>query len=365
MYPTTPQVLIIDDQPSARDTLKALLHPEGYRLTFAASGDEALACLAQFQPDTILLDVMMPGMDGLELCRRLKAEARWRHIPVILITALDSQEDIAAGLEAGADDFLSKPVQRLELRARVRSMLRIKKQFDELQAALQLREDMAHMLVHDLRNPLVPIRGLAELLLLRHTFAPEVTKDLKTIYTQALRLNDYLNDMLLLAKMEKGVLSLNRSGVDLNALVEAVKENHRMVAESKEIRLLINLPEETNTVFLDVHLFQRVLDNLFSNALKFSPIQSTINVTVAYPNPTNEHGFTPSFRLKVADAGPGIPEKYRVSIFDKFKIIDLRKQDVPQIGLGLAFCKLVVEAHGGEIFVEDNQPTGAIFTIEI
>jgi PAS domain S-box-containing protein len=132
-------VLIVDDEPSARDTLEAFLFQEGYDLAFAASGSEALACLDGLAPDVILLDVMMPGMDGLKVCQRLKTDKRWRHIPIILVTALDGKEDLALGLAAGADDFLSKPVNGLELRARVRSMLHIKKQHDELEMRVQER----------------------------------------------------------------------------------------------------------------------------------------------------------------------------------------------------------------------------------
>ena len=121
-----PRILVVDDESSARNTLEAFLFGEGYDLAFAASGPEALARLDELVPDLILLDVMMPGMDGFKVCQRLKTDKRWRHIPIILVTVLDSKEDLARGLDAGADDFLSKPVNGLELRARVRSMLRIK-----------------------------------------------------------------------------------------------------------------------------------------------------------------------------------------------------------------------------------------------
>lgn len=120
------RVLIVDDEPYARTTLEALLIPEGYTLAFAADGREALERLDAFQPDTILLDVMMPEMDGFSMCRQLKARKQWQHIPVILVTALDGKENLVRGLEAGADEFLTKPVNGLELRARVRSMLRVK-----------------------------------------------------------------------------------------------------------------------------------------------------------------------------------------------------------------------------------------------
>ena len=145
-------ILIVDDEPSARDTLEALLFSEGYHLAFAASGQEALDRLDELTPDVILLDVMMPKMDGFEVCQLLKSDKQWRHVPIILVTALDNKQDLARGLDAGADDFVSKPANALELRARVRSMLRIKEQHDlleaqrrELQTALHLREELARV----------------------------------------------------------------------------------------------------------------------------------------------------------------------------------------------------------------------------
>ena len=129
-------ILIVDDEKIGRDTLEALLYNQGYHLIFARDGSEALSMVAQFEPDVILLDVMMPHLDGFEVCRRLKADPQWRFIPVILVTALDGEEDLLTGIEAGADDFLSKPINGLKLRARIRSMLRLKQQFNELKAMM-------------------------------------------------------------------------------------------------------------------------------------------------------------------------------------------------------------------------------------
>lgn len=143
-------LLIVDDVPAGRDMLGELLDVPNYRLGFASNGFEALVKVEELTPDLILLDVMIPGMNGYQVCQRLKTAPRWQHIPVILVTALDSTEDLAYGLEAGADDFVSKPVNGLELRARVRSMLRIKSQHDalekqrrELEASLHLNERFA------------------------------------------------------------------------------------------------------------------------------------------------------------------------------------------------------------------------------
>ena len=132
-------ILVIDDEERIFDVIEGLLIREGYRLTYAPSGPAAIQQIDALQPDVILLDVMMPQMDGIEACRQIKANPNWKHIPIIIVTALTSKADLARSLEAGADDFISKPINSLELRARVRSMLRIKIQYDALAATLRLR----------------------------------------------------------------------------------------------------------------------------------------------------------------------------------------------------------------------------------
>ena len=149
-----PHIFVVDDDPSARETAKMLLLPEGYEMSFAPNGLEALAQLNHFEPDVILLDVMMPGMDGFELCQKLKSVSAWRHIPIILVTALDGKEHLSRGLEVGADDYVSKPINKLELRARVRSMLRIKQRHDDMERMLELREDLSRMFLSLIRSPL-------------------------------------------------------------------------------------------------------------------------------------------------------------------------------------------------------------------
>ncbi|HEY9850283.1 MAG TPA: response regulator [Leptolyngbyaceae cyanobacterium] len=132
-------ILIIDDEESIFEVIEGLLYREGYKLTYVSSGQAALEQIDDIQPDVILLDLMMPQMDGIETCQLLKSNERWSHIPIIMVTALNSKEDLARCLNAGADDFLSKPVNSIELRARVRSMLRIKLQYDALVANQRLR----------------------------------------------------------------------------------------------------------------------------------------------------------------------------------------------------------------------------------
>ena len=363
----TPHILIVDDELTARDTLEMLLFKDGYNLTFAASGPEALAQLETTLPDVILLDVMMSDMDGFEVCRRLKTAVHTRHIPIILVTALDDKAGLVSGFEAGADDFLHKPVNGLELRARVRSMLRIKQQYDALQATLRLREDLAAMIIHDMRGPLTTILGLTQLLE-DSLDDPAALTDIQSIQEEAVRLNAFSDDMLMLAKMNVGKLILNRTPTDVGQVIAKVERSHAVVAQSKQITLRMNLPEQIpSPVNLDKNLFQRVLDNLISNALKFTPAGSMVEVKLEYlqPSCSKSEKDQRQLSLKVIDEGPGIPVNFRDRIFDQFEIIAMKRASLPQIGLGLAFCKMVVEAHGGCISVEDNEPTGAIFWLEI
>lgn len=355
------RVLIIDDEPIARTTFEAFLHNDGYEIQFAVNGLEGLKKLVSFSPDVILLDVMMPGMDGFEVCQWIKSKPEYRNIPIIIVTALYSNEDLAKALDVGADEFISKPVSSLELCARVRSMLRIRKQYLELEASIQLREDLANMVVHDIRSPLTIILGQSQSLIDDERLSHDLHRRADSILSQAKRLNTFINDMLLMAKMEHGQLIPERVEVDISQLLEDTQRNFASMAENRHITLEIDLPDGSAHAMLDIHLFPRVMDNLLSNALKFSPIGGKV-ILRAFTNINKEQA---NLSLQVIDEGPGIPQRFKEQVFDKFRIVELKQSGVAQIGLGLAFCKMVVEAHGGSIAVEDNSPVGSIFDVVI
>lgn len=360
-------LLIVDDDASARDTLEALLSAEDYRLVFATNGEEAIARLADnIAPDAILLDVMMPGMDGFEVCRCIKRKKRWQRIPIVLVTALDQTEHVVQGLEAGADEFLSKPVNGAELRARVRTVVRLKKQFDELEAAMELREKMASMVVHDMRGPLMVIAIQCGLLRLGQTMTPEDERGVRSIQTQAERLNAFTNDMLVMSKLSCGKMNLNRSPVDLAALCREAVDSQRMIANTRKINLVLDLPAQgIPPLSLDAKLFQRVLENLLANSIKYSPAGGKVSLRGEFPGSTAGATGAERCRILVTDEGRGIPEEHRHRLFEQFATIELKEKDVAQTGLGLHFCKLVVEAHGGRIHMEPNRPQGSIFVIEL
>ncbi len=148
----TYSILIVDDEPDNFDVIQSLLPAENYKLHYAINGEQAIASLDKFDPDVILLDVMMPGLNGFEVCKQIKAMSKWQYVPIVMVTALSSKEDLSRCLEAGADDFVNKPVNGIELRARVKSMLRIKKQHDRIQSFSKLQRHNIHSLSTNLNE---------------------------------------------------------------------------------------------------------------------------------------------------------------------------------------------------------------------
>jgi signal transduction histidine kinase len=363
-------VLVVDDEQNNFDVIEFILFTEGYELNYATTGAEALVFLETSQPDVILLDVMMPEMDGIEVCRQIKAHPIWCYIPIVMVTALNSKEDLARALNTGADDFISKPVSPVELRARVRSMLRIKQQHDALESlvkekeallekqavSLQLRQDMSNMVVHDLRNPLTVIMMSSELL--KRTNLPEKQlHKVQTIFQSANRLQSLIDSLLMMAKLEAGKFLLNLTEVDLSLLSNAVRQDFHAIVIQKKIDFVTNLPEPNYAVRLDEILLRRVMDNLLSNAFKFSPENSKVTFIIEYTSSS-------TIKIQVKDQGRGISEEVKQKIFEKYEIGNIIS-GVSQTGLGLAFCQMAVEAHGGKISVDANEPNGSIFTIEI
>jgi len=360
------RILIVDDELSALYTLEMLLSAEPYDITLASSPEDAFLQLKNEPPDVILLDVMMPNVTGYDFCQRLKGDERWRHIPVILVTALSSKDDVVRGLNSGADEFVSKPVNGPELRARLRSMLRIKQQYDEIQSTLELREELANMIVHDMRTPISAIVLYIDLMKRLKGSPERVEQILPKIHSQAQRLNAMLTDMLVVAKMNAGKLVLKCAPVDVAELIESTVRDQEAAAAANHIKVTVELPANRQEVSLDTKLMRRTIDNLLSNALKFSSENSTITVRLEYTEQDSfSNGHRPGLYIEVIDEGPGIPEEYRESVFDSYEVVKMKSADIPQVGIGLAFCKMVVEAHGGEIWVDGNDPTGAIFTIYI
>ncbi|PZV15258.1 MAG: hybrid sensor histidine kinase/response regulator [Pseudanabaena sp.] len=352
-------VLVVDDEPANLDVIEILLFKEGYELHHQDNGADAIASLASINPDLILLDVMMPDIDGIELCQQLKNDRQWQHIPIIIITALSEKEDLARCLEAGADDFLSKPINSTELRARVRSMLRIKAQYDRIQETMMLREEMLQTIVHDLRNPLIGI--LLGCDSLKAIDLPERSKKRITQIGQAIeQMRLLIDDILTIGRIEANKLILNRTNFDITELAKSAIADFELYATNKQIQLLGELPTEPAYISGDMHLIRRVLDNLIDNAIKFSPQQSSIILRIeGLPKNPDRQDL---IKIEVIDCGIGVSPEQKQTIFEKYEVGNI-VMGVSQIGLGLSFCKMMIQAHQGSISVTQNQPKGTIFTI--
>lgn len=348
------RILIVDDDPLAQMAYAGLLDQEPYVIETAPDGHRALEVLAQDPPDVVLLDIMMPGIDGIEVCRRIKAARAPSFIPVVLITALTDPQVMATGAEAGADDFLTKPVSGMELRSHLRSMLRIKRQYEELQHLMTLRDELVHMVVHDMRTPLQVILGASELLLRHGGLSATSAHDVSTIIEHTSRLRTFVNEILLIAKMEGDSLAVYRSPTDLAALLDKCIQSWSMVASARHIELRA-VAEPGCIRLLDRDLVLRVIDNLLRNALNFSPEHTVI--TLRWLASSGDDAVA----LEVEDQGPGIPAEARDRIFHKFGVVEMRQRGLRQIGLGLAFCRLATEAHGGLINVGEAPGGGALF----
>jgi len=355
----SPIVLVIDDEPANFDVVEILLFKEGYHLHYRDNGEEAIANLHTINPDIILLDVMMPDVDGIEICQQIKKTPQWQHIPIIIVTALSDKEDLARCLDAGADDFISKPINSYELRARVRSMLRIKSQYDHIQDTMRLREEMMQTIVHDLRNPLIGIvLGCDSLKSL--DISDRAKKRINQIGSTIEQMRLLIDDILTIGKIESQKLILNITKIDIVKMAKLVITDFEPLTSSKQIQILGEFPTEVVHISGDINLIRRVLDNLIDNAIKFSPQQSSIifKIECLSKNPDRQDRV----KIQVIDSGIGISPEQKQAIFEKYEVGNIVK-GVSQIGLGLSFCKMAIESHQGEISVVNNQPKGSIFTI--
>jgi signal transduction histidine kinase len=364
-----PILLIIDDIIDNLMLLGEAMSPE-YTVRVATGGKQGLDIALQSpQPDLILLDIMMPGMDGYEVCRRLKADQRTRHIPVIFLSALDKESDELQGLDAGAVDFITKPFKLEIVRARIGTQIELLRMRQQLQdarlkaeAASQSKSVFLANMSHEIRTPMSAIIGMTDLAL-EKVVDEQQRKYLETVKLSADSLLALINDILDFSKIEAGQMELDEHPFILAEAVEAAVRTVSVLSKEKGLAILIDIAEDVPEAMEGDSLrFRQIILNLLSNSIKFSeqgPVRIQIRLADSGPE-------TITLQIAVIDKGIGIKADKIGSIFSAFSQEDSSvSRKFGGTGLGLAICRQLCELMDGSISVESEQGKGSTFTFTV
>lgn len=373
--PQNAKVLIVDDSKESIDLLEYFLKPAGYNLLKAYDGPSAIELVKKDTPDIILLDVMLPKLNGYQVCEKLKKDRSTFHIPIIMITVLKELKDKIKALEAGADDFLSKPFDSVELLTRVKSLLRIKFYYEEIikrnrelekQQEALLREDLlkkelTNLIIHDMKNPLFVIQGNLQMMELTKS-AP--SSESSEVYTQRIaRSSRSLLRMILnlldISRLEQQLMEIEPVYSDLNSMISDIIESFKDIPEHQSKSVHMKLREEFSKIYVDKDIFERVLENCFNYVFQNTPEFMSIDVETGKLNDDK-------ICLKITYNGKPIPDEYKEKIFLKHAQPELKKAGYkPARGLGLIFCRLAMEAQNGMVYLDANLKDQNRFLIEI
>jgi signal transduction histidine kinase len=364
-----PTILVVDDTQDNLDLLEFALRRKPIRMLRAASGFECLDIAREQNPDVILLDIQMPGMDGFETLKRLREDELTAKIPVILLTAQKKDPvSIEKGLQLGADLYLTKPIDTEELLVRTRMLIRIRRAEAEL---VRIKADFMAMLVHDMRNPILIIKSFLELLLEDENMK-FLSDDLKMIAGSALNSSstmlNLINDILDLSKYESGNVPLQKLPQQIVNVVNNVLQQMVIQCRQKNITIKKHIAQNLPQVIIDGAKMEQALMNIVGNALKFTPEGGTITVSAGFSEDAvlEDGAAGPMIQIAVSDSGVGIPKEELPHVFDRYKQLStaglIRQKGT---GLGLAICKLIIDAHEGKIKITSEVGKGTTVRILI
>lgn len=369
---TSPLILIVDDVPQNLQVLNATLSEQGYRVAAAKSGAQAFQALTRIQPDLILLDIMMPDMDGYTVCQRLKENADTQNIPVIFLTAKSESEDMIKGFQCGGVDYITKPFQTPELLARVRTHTELKRNRDLiLEYTLDLKERTIELerlndeknqflgiASHDLKNPLGNILMLSQLMKTTASEGAQFDEFMAILERSAKKMLSIIDNLLDVNRIESGKLQVEQKNTRLDELIQQTVDAFATAAKAKQIQVQVSFEDGDVMIHTDPMLLSQVLDNLLSNAIKYSPPSSVVTMTLRQAA-DNVH-------VVVADNGPGFSPQDQERLYHKFARLTAQPTGGEHsTGLGLSIVKRLVEAIGGEISLESVLGKGSRFTVTL
>ncbi len=383
------KILVVDDEGSNVRLMEAVLGPKSYQVATALSGAEALEKIAADSPDLVLLDVMMPKMNGFEVCERLKDQTTTAGIPVIFLTSKTDTESIVRGFEAGGLDYITKPFHKAELLARVSTQIELKQSRDALEKRTveleranarlreldQMKSDFLNMAAHDIRTPITSIVGFAMIIRKRiaslqlpetdaahrEKHARQVREDIDIIIGEGERLTTLINDLLDLAKLEAGKVILDVEPFPVRQLFEQTLTPMSIFFEKKNLQVFQEIEAGASEIYVDRNRLLQVMSNLVSNAVKFTPDNGSITCRARNGSGTNACFV----EISIQDTGIGIAKEELGRVFEKFHQIYTRSDGMKGTGLGLPICKMIVELQGGRMWVESEPGQGCTFTFTV
>jgi two-component system, sensor histidine kinase and response regulator len=357
-----PKILIIEDSPTEAKALEIGLNKHGYELFFATSGEDGLDIANKEAIDLVLLDIELPGIDGFEVCKRLKENEKTKSIFVIILTVLSQINEKIKGLDIGANDYIAKPFDVTEVIARVKTQLRIKELQDEclLQNKKLIefdkqKSDFVSKVSHEIRNPLAVIS--TSIAVLEDQIEGPLNEAQKTILKNTQKnikgLINFAQELLDLSKIETGKMTLNKTPSEMKSLVDDVLTTYDQEFLKKDLKADKNLQENLPKISVDPEKIKIVFSNLISNAIKFTPNSGNIKISLS----KNENELI----FEISDSGCGINPKDLGKIFDKFERAG--KNQTYGTGLGLPIAKDIVLLHNGKIDVKSDGKTGSTFIV--
>jgi two-component system sensor histidine kinase/response regulator len=350
---TSGNVLIVDDFPDTLALYEAVLSEDGHKVRTASSGLDALRQVDELEPELVLLDVSMPGLDGVEVLKRLRTRRGGGPAVIMLTAARREPHAIEAGLKEGADAYLTKPIDARELVARVRAALETFRLKRVLEAQ---RRDHVAMLVHDLRHPLSSLGLIAEVLESDDLTAAERQATVAQIRSMCSEMARLVDGVLAASRIEAGVFTVEPRTIPARAIIGPMLAVFTPVATRRRVALSFEGSLDLE-VHADPHKLRQALDNVLANALKFTPRGGRVRVRIG-----REASPEPQTVFEIADTGPGVPEADRDRIFDRYKQ-GSRGRAAGGAGLGLAIARGIAEAHHGAITVVTGDLGGAAFRI--
>lgn len=352
-------LLIIDDEQANIQVLGSMLGNAGFEILPATNGEQALRRLAARPVDLILLDLLLPGMDGIEICRRIKQNTDWREIPVVFLSAVDDKSLVVRALESGGVDYITKPFNRAELLSRVRTHLMLKSMRDDLRRLAQDRQEMLAMISHHMQNHLAAMHMSAQLVLKRADAIGDASLRLlaDNIMNASMETRTFIRTFLDNSSADHGLV-IKLENISLAAAASRALKQYEDPAKRKGIALRREFPRAGTLVMADPIALNQVLDNLISNAVKFSPPGREIVVSV-----TAESGDA---ECRVRDHGPGFTDRDKPRLFHRYARLSAKPTGgEPSSGLGLSIARKLTRAMNGTLACESAPGSGATFILRL